>query len=433
MFPILFCEKSSTKIHEWRIWVEDSKIWRTDGQVGGKMKDPIAREISGNTLRSPEEQALLEAEKYWIKQVDKGYKPAEKDGKGMKIYNHVISQKSQNGGMNRGVKMFVETQITAGSTSGNKEMTEHHYPMLAKHYLEHLEKVKFPCYTQPKLDGVRAMGFISSVKLDIEILDSHSHSHSHSDSEYDKVILESRNGKDYVHLNHIREEIKILLKDYPKLVLDGELYTHNFENKKNVERFQFLSEACKITRTSPHPKESFVEYWIFDIWDTECSFPGRFAILQDLFNNYSGKILKLVPTKQVDSHQEIEKFMNKTLKQDFEGIMIRNSQAKYISRKDYHCDDLLKYKRFEDEEWVIVGADECQGTQKGAIKWNLELDSKRVVAKQMGSVEDAKELYKQFKKTPEKFIGEKINIRFNERTKDGIPRFPRATVIREDL
>lgn len=416
MFPVLFCQKSSpnsakTKIHEWRIWVENSKIWRTDGQVGGKMKDPIAREIAGNTLRTPEQQAQLEAEKYWIQQVDKGYKPAENDEKGMKIYNHVISQKSQNGGMNRGVKMFCETQITTGTTSGIKEMNNTHYPMLAKHYLEHLEKVEFPCFVQPKLDGIRAL----SVYKD------------------NKVILESRNGKDYVHLNHIREEIKILLKDYPNTVLDGELYTHTFENKKNVERFQFLSEACKITRTVPHPKESFVEYWIFDIWDPKGSFRDRFAILQDLFNNYSGKVLKLVPTKQVDSHAEIEKFMNKTLKQDFEGIMIRNSEAKYISRKDYHCDELLKYKRFEDEEWVIVGADECQGTQKGAIKWNLELNAKRVVAKQMGSVEDARELYKQFKKTPEKFIGEKINIRFNERTKDGIPRFPRATVIREDV
>lgn len=412
MFPVLFCKKgTNNKIHEWRIWVENSKIWRTDGQVGGKMKDPIAREIAGNTLRTPEQQAQLEAEKYWIQQVDKGYKPAENDDKGMKIYNHVISQKSQNGGMNRGVKMFCETQITAGTTSGNKEMNNTHYPMLAKHYLEHLEKVEFPCFVQPKLDGIRAL----SVYKD------------------NKVILESRNGKDYVHLNHIREEIKILLKDYPNTILDGELYTHSFENKKNVERFQFLSEACKITRTVPHPKESFVEYWIFDIWDPKESFQDRFAILQDLFNNYSGKVLKLVPTKQVDSHAEIEKFMNKTLKQDFEGIMIRNSDAKYISRKDYHCDELLKYKRFEDEEWVIVGADECQGTQKGAIKWNLELNAKRVVAKQMGSVEDARELYKQFKKTPEKFIGEKINIRFNERTKDGIPRFPRATAIREDL
>lgn len=418
MFPTLYTTKSTGKVQEWRIWVETNKIWRTDGQVGGKMKEPIAREISGNTLRTAEQQALLEAEKYWIKQIDKGYKPDPKDTKGVDVYEHVMSQKSHNGGMNRGVKMFETTQIITGTTSGEKNMTIQHHPMLSKGYLDCVEKVVFPCYVQPKLDGLRALGQLVSTP---------------GSKGNCKVMLESRNGKDYVHLNHIRQEIFEFLKGYPDTILDGELYVHEMDGKKNVERFQFLSEACKITRTKPHEMEKKVEYWIFDVWNPETTYEERYKFLKKMFKGYTGTVLKFVTTKKANSHEEIEEFMNKCISEDYEGIMVRNTSAKYVSKNNYHCSELLKYKRFEDEEWTIAGAEECEGTQKGAIKWICERDGKTVIAKQMGSVETSRKMWEKYQKKPKKFIGKSLNIRFNDRSKDGVPRFPRATVVREDV
>ena len=102
-----------------------------------------------------------------------------------------------------------------------------------------------------------------------------------------------------------------------------------------------------------------------------------------------------------------------------------------------HQSCLLKYKRFEDEEWEVCGAGECVGgTQDGAIKWicrkMIKGKEKKVIAKQMGDTETSSALYKEYQKNPDKFNGRMINIRFNDRTKDGVPRFPRATAFVED-
>lgn len=407
MFPDLYITSKTGKLRIWKCWVDDNKIFRTDGQVDGKLKDPSIREISGNTLRTPQEQALQEAEKYWIKQLDKGYRPAADDIEGNKIFNFVLDQKTANGGMNRGVKMFGESKIVTKTTNGAKNLSQRHYPMLAKSYLDQKNKVKFPCFIQPKLDGVRAVCYKNN----------------------DKIVLESRGGKDYVFLDHIRCELNEVFEKYPNLIIDGEFYFHD-TSMKNVERFQLISKACKITRSEPFEDEQRVEFWIFDLWDTDLSFKQRNEKLENIIKNK--KFLKLVETQTVNCHNEIEEGMNKFIQDDFEGLMVRND-AKYVSRNNYHCNDLLKYKRFQDEEWVIIGAEECAGTQKGAIKWICENDGKKVTAKQMGTVEHSKKLYRDYLKNPDNFIGKLINIRYNDVTKDNIPRFPRATAIREDL
>jgi ATP-dependent DNA ligase len=412
MYPTLYKITKTGKVQQWCISVEKNIITRTDGHVDGKQKSST-REVSGNTLRTAEQQAQQEAETYWIKQLDKDYKPDSKDKKSMGIYNHVMKQKSMNGGMNRGVKMFGETQITSSTTDGTKIMSEQHHPMLSQKYEDHRSAVTFPVFTQPKCDGMRCLPRL----------------------ENGRVVLESRNGKDYVHLNHIREELKKILK--PEMVLDGELYIHHIEKEdgnpmKNVERYQFLSKACKITRSKPHEKEYLVQFWVFDIWNPHTTNHDRNRELNKIMKGYKGEIIQLLPTKTAHSHEEIEKHMEIYIADDYEGLMLRNPDAVYVSKSGYHCRDLLKYKRFEDEEWIITGAEECQGTHKGAVKWICELNGKKLVAKQVGKLEDSRDLYTQYKKSPKKFNGKYINIRFNDRTKDGIPRFPRAISFVED-
>lgn len=437
-FPLLY-HTDAGKVRVWACWVVENVLYRTDGLSNGKFKEPSQYTFGGNTVKTPEEQATAEAEKRWISQLDKGYRPSSSDDRGVKIYESVLAQKSQNGGMNRGVRMFSESEITTGTTAGEKDLDQRHCPMLAKKYKDYDKNeelvltnqavaLKFPCLVQPKLDGLRALPRISG---------------SH-------VVLESRNGKDYMFLNHIRRELHPLLKG--GIVLDGELYVHRLYKSgtgydtvgkgtelKSVERFQFLSEACKITRKSPHPYEELVQFWVFDLWDPSKTNLERWRFLEALFKDYKGTAIKLVPTFQVHSHEEIEKRMDEFVGKghrngyQYEGLMVRQSAAKYNHKNGYHCDDLLKYKRFEDEEWIVTGAEECAGNHAGAVKWVCELNGRKLVAKQMGDLEESRRLFTDFQKHPKKFLGHKINIRFNERSKDGIPRFPRATAFREDL
>lgn len=494
-FPLMFNTTATGKVRLWACWVEGDTVYYTDGFIDGKIKEPQSHKYTGNTLRSGEEQAPLEAEKMWLKRFDHEYTPATDDKDGQKIYKHVKAQKEENGGMNRGVKMFGDTEISAKTTAGKKDLGSQHRPMLAKKYKDWNKKadvfeltspgkgIKFPAIVQAKVDGIRALPQLRD----------------------DKVSLESRNGNDFVHLDHLRDEIKYWLehKGHPNLILDGEMYVHTMyrdEDKaptyehqggidpeqlsswfkdgiaelrkqakklgcknaesltklelrdyldefihemKGVERYQFISEACKITRSDPHEHEEMVEYWIFDIWDPTKTNMERYALLQEIFEDYDGDILKLVPTKIVNNHDDIEDFMAEMVGEtngregyEFEGIMVRQANAKYCASTT-HQSCLLKYKRFEDEEWEVCGAEKCTGGQQdGAVKWicckTIKGVEKKVTAKQMGDSGDNKELYLAYKKNPKSFNGKMLNIRFNDRTKDGVPRFPRAIAFVED-
>lgn len=451
-FPLLFIVTSAGKTRVWACWVIGNIVYRTDGFINGKLKEPQKHAYEGNTLRQGPEQAVLEAEKLWLKQVDRGYAPASDDKKGQEIYVHVMEQKSENGGMNRGVRLFGETAITTKTTAGKKDLTIQHRPMLAKKYKDWKKigedeifeltnpgkAIKFPAIAQAKVDGIRGLMTLQK---------------------NGDVLIESRNGNSFVHLNHIRDEIRDLLQNtkHSNVVLDGEMYIHILyrddagnpvldytENEmKGVERYQFISEACKITRSKPHPFETLVEYWVFDIWDPNKTNTERRKLLNDIFADYKGDVIKLVPTRQVNNHDEIEEFMAELVGEtndregyEFEGLMVRQAKAKYAASTT-HQSCLLKYKRFEDEEWEVAGAERCDGgLQDGAIKWickkTIKGREKSVVAKQTGDSEESKKLYTAFKKNPKKFLGKMLNIRFNDRTKDGVPRFPRATAFVED-
>ena len=262
-FPLLFNVVASGKTRFWACWVEKNIVLRTDGFTNGKLKATQKHAYEGNTIRNGPEQALAEAEKLWLKQVDRGYAPAEDDKKGQTVYKHVMDQKSQNGGMNRGVRLFGTTAITTKTTAGKKDMSAQHRPMLAKKYKDWRtvgddavfeltnpgKAIKFPAIVQAKVDGIRGL-----ISLDGE-----------------SVTIESRNGNNFVHLDHIRDEVRDLLKDsgYEDVILDGEMYVHVLYRDDDgdptveeadyemtgVERYQFISEACKITRSKSHPHQ----------------------------------------------------------------------------------------------------------------------------------------------------------------------------------
>lgn len=436
-YPLLFKTEKSGKSRVWLCWVEEDVVVSTDGLVAGKIKNPSRHKYAGNTLRPGAVQAPLEAEKAWLKRVGNGYQPRSEDEEGLRIYQHVLDQKALNGGMNRGVKMFGETEIRPETTAGALGPSMKHAPMLSKKYKDWkgeeftltppARALTFPVMVQPKLDGVRCVAYLQN----------------------GQVQLESRNGKGYMHLEHVRASVQAFLKHmeakgFPEAVLDGELYVHHLERDgkelTSVGRYQFISEACKVTRKVAHPEEHHVQFWLFDLWTTgDRSNKERWETLKTCYEGLQDQNLVLVPTREVHSHEAIEETMAEFVGERdgrvgyaFEGLMMRRPEATYVSSKT-HSSCLLKYKRFEDEEWYVKGAETCVGgLWDGCIKWRCTRDGKEVSAQQIGDLETSRELYAQFQTNPGAFIGRSLNLRFNDRSKDGIPRFPHATAFVED-
>jgi DNA ligase-1 len=109
----------------------------------------------------------------------------------------------------------------------------------------------------------------------------------------------------------------------------------------------------------------------------------------------------------------------------FEGIMLRNKTGLY---KNSRSADLQKYKEFFDDEYEVVNYKEGEGLEEGCVLWVCKTpEGKLFSCRPRGTREDRVELFK----NGDKYIGKKLTVRFQEKTTDGLPRFPVGITFRE--
>lgn len=381
VFPTLYTSVKD-KLRQWTITVTADKdlagstatITTVYGQIDGKQTTVTKEVTTGKNIgkkneTTPFEQAIVEANAKWSGQKDKGYTESKKEA---------------------------ESPSTLRVS-----------PMLAKEYSKDGKKIKYPAMIQPKLDGVRCLSSLNS------------------DGE---VHLVSREGKEWHHLNHIRVELKKMLK--PGLYIDGELFT-------KALTFQ---EITSITRKSltldkeEAEKEKIMEYHVYDLIDVnnlEMTFSERSELLGKLHKASKAKSVKLVETKVIKNEDEMKKLYEKYLEEGYEGAMLRNIDSVY-KMGPTRSNDLIKIKPTDESEAKIVGFAEGEGNEKGLVLWIIEWTDKNgkktnVTVRPMGTHEERAKLYKDGKK----YIGKKLTIRYQGLTDLGIPRFPRGVVIRD--
>lgn len=429
-FPVLYKFNQHGKLLFWKVETTDTSVVQTDGQVGGKVKEPNVKTIEANTVRTQTEQVFSEAQKRWLDKVAKDHFPHPLDVVGVEIYERVQAQRSENGGLKRGVTMWGETKITPSSTSGKTVLEDRLKPMLAKSYDDRARFI-FPdasnpkpvkLMIQPKLDGKRAICRI--------------------DSTTGRRCLESRGGKMYMGLDHITDEVERLFPD-ETVCPDGELFIYKLYRKPDgsltkteatalsalpaVEVFQLLSEYVQHTAKKLNPDRVLVEFWVYDLYDTTRTNVERHRLLVDSLKGKKLGCVRLVETVTTDATPAvIEQLHQEFVDKGFEGIMIRQLDGKYSP--GVHCNQLMKKKFTNDAEWKIVDAKQSVGgLQDGTVIWLCEKDGIQVWAKQMGDVVANKKLYQDRKK----HMGKMITLLYNDVTTDGVPRFPRAKCFRD--
>lgn len=323
------------------------------GQLDGKMQTKrnyvVGKNIGKKNETSPAVQASLEAKARWKKQLDKGY----------------------------------------GETPETSSLQV--LPMLAKSYKDEKDKVTFPCYQQPKLDGVRCLSYMMA----------------------GEVYLISRKGKRF-KLPHIEEALKsVFIGIHKDWILDGELYCHE-------ANFQEM-----ISWTKKQQENSLkMEYHVYDIVDDKLSYGERWKKIR-LVNGLA-KGIKTVKTIQVFSHDAISQFHVEMVNAGFEGSMIRHGTNGY--EIDKRSSSLLKVKDFITEEFEIVGAEENINSP-GQCSFILKTNKGHLFScKPEGSVEVREQYWRDHKK----FIGKLLTVKFFEWTdsKDSVPRFPVGICIR---
>ena len=72
----------------------------------------------------------------------------------------------------------------------------------------------------------------------------------------------SRNHKEFKTIEHIKEAFKLLFKEEPQLILDGELYNHQFKN--NFNKIISLVRKKNPTKQNKEDAERYIQFHWYD-------------------------------------------------------------------------------------------------------------------------------------------------------------------------
>jgi DNA ligase-1 len=213
---------------------------------------------------------------------------------------------------------------------------------------------------------------------------------------------------------HILEELNRLP---PTTILDGELYSDTLT-------FQEIVGLVKreTLKAGDEEKQQQIQFHVYDLIN-EMPYTQRHANLQLIFRRYKFKHLVLVKTEHCESEEKMKEMHAQYVADGYEGIMLRNKNGLYANNRSIH---LQKYKEFFDMDCPIVGFKEGEGAEAGCVIWICELDGKTFACRPRGTREEREEL---FEKGAD-FIGNKLTVRYQEKTDDGLLRFPVGIIIR---
>ena len=348
----LYKRSTTGKVSEWSIEVEANKFRTISGFTDGLKITSDWTVCEGKSYNSSNEQALKQAQSLHKKKKELGAFEDIKD---------------------------IDKEV-------------HFKPMLADKWGDRKSKIKYPIYSQPKLDGVRCI-----VKSD---------------------GMWSRNGKKIISAPHIYEALKPLFDNDPFLIFDGELYTDKLANDFN----KIIS--C-VKKTKPDVSDlaesaEWIEYHIYDLPSHEAIFYFRNDELKQI---KLPKCCKIVNTYALHSEQEVKDTFTEYIEAGYEGQMLRVNDVYENKRSKF----LLKDKEMDTDEFTILGVKEGQGKLVNKVgkvtiktKSGVELES---------AVNGTYDFLADLWTRRNELIGKEATVRFFGYTPDGSLRFPKVIQI----
>jgi len=195
-------------------------------------------------------------------------------------------------------------------------------PMLAGK-VEDVNKLQYPVYCTPKLDGIRCL------KLDGKVL--------------------SRKFKEIPN-----QYIKSLVSQLPD-GLDGELMTGG----------SFQETTSKVMSEEGHPE---FKYYVFDYVKDSLDRPYRDRMEDLKALSLPDFVVKVLPVT-INKVEDLLLYERECLASGYEGVMIRSGNGPYkLGRSTTKEGYLLKLKRFEDAEAIIIGFEEKMHNENEAEK-----------------------------------------------------------------
>ena len=266
-------------------------------------------------------------------------------------------------------------------------------------------------YMQPKLDGVRCL---IQARVKRHIL--------HPALNELEVKAYSRNAKEWKNIDHILEELVPFFRDFPDVVLDGELYNHDF--KDDFESIISMVRKTKPTDEARLESAKHVQFHCYDIIDTHKTYMQRRSFIVQ--NLPIANCINGVFTQLVSSEKEAKQVHKTNLANGYEGSIVRINDV-------YKCGrswSLRKFKDFHDAEANIVGYEEGKGKRAGTLgKFLMQDDDGNKFGCPPGKGHNYKDLAVMLANVHE-YMGQRATFYFFERTKAGSYRHPLYKCIR---
>jgi len=268
-WPTLYRRTSTGAIQQWKVWVEGSEIFTEYGQVDGVKQVTSKLATSTNegrsNARTPEQQAIFEAEAMYVKRSDLKYSTS------------------------------IESAQEANPI----------LPMLAHNFEDHKHKINWNAgvLVQPKLDGNRCLAYRS---------------------EDNQIVMTTRQGKLWTTLPHIVKALEEVIPVGSTDVLDGELYLHGvtFQSvtrlikKQRPESVNIQYCVYDVISDEAVTQEERNVY-----------LTTMFAMLQD--NPIVKDVVVNVPTYWAKSEQDVYDYQKDFVKIGYEGAIVRIPRALY--------------------------------------------------------------------------------------------------------
>lgn len=273
-------------------------------------------------------------------------------------------------------------------------------PMLAKKWEDRMDKLTFPVYFQPKLDGIRCIA--------------------------NSEGLWSRTGKPIVACPHIWDALLPFFAENPNLVLDGELYNH--ELKDDFNEIVSMVRKSKLKPEDIEKSAKMVQYHIYDFpMGDDTKFSDRiFSLHEQFFMAPADLPIREVPTYPCANIDEVDERYSEAMADGYEGGIIR-VDASYEQKRS---NNLLKRKDFDDDEFEILAVLEGKGNWSGCGKKIIVRtpDGHECDATVQGSMDYCRHVLA----NADKYIGKKATVVYFGYTPAGALRFPVAKVLHED-
>ena len=257
---------------------------------------------------------------------------------------------------------------------------------------------------QPKLDGVRCLIQREGSNLGFV------------------VKAYSRTGKEWLNINHILDELAPFFMENPNVILDGELYNHDF--KDDFEKIISMVRKTKPTEQDRLESEYQVQFHCYDIIDETLTFEERnYFISKHVKPSYC---VKHVKTQAVATESMSKVIHQQNLDAGYEGSILRTNDVYQCKRSH----SLRKFKDFSDDEATIVGYVDGKGKREGTLGKFIMQDDEGI---EFGCPPGKGYTYAQLKDILDNigdYIGERATFTYFERTKAGSYRHPLFKCIR---